>query len=93
MPHIIISGVILMSKREKLIEKLKNNPNNIKFETIQELLLFFGFKQRQPSSGSSHYTFILNSTIITIPKHKPLKSVYVKRVIDILEELGLINKE
>lgn len=32
--HIIILEMIQMSKREKLIEKLKNNPNNVKFETI-----------------------------------------------------------
>ena len=82
-----------MSKREKLIQKLKSNPDNVRFETIQELLLYFGFKQRQPSSGSSHYTFVYNSTIITIPKHKPLKRIYVKRVLEILEEIGLIDKE
>lgn len=82
-----------MSKREKLIQKLKSNPNNVRFETIQELLLYFGFKQYQPSSGSSHYTFVYNTTIITIPKHKPLKSIYGKRVLEILEDIGLINKE
>ncbi len=80
-----------MSKREKLIEKLRNNPNNMKFETIQELLLYFDFEQRQPSGGSSHYSFIYNNTvIITIPKHKPVKKVYIKRVLEVLEESGLI---
>lgn len=82
-----------MSKRDKLIHRLKSNPNNVRFETIQELLLYFGFKQRQPSSGSSHYTFVYNSTIITVPKHKPLKKIYVKHVIKILEDLSLIDKE
>ena len=82
-----------MSKREKLLAKIKNNPNNVRFETIQDILLFFGFKERQPSSGSSHYTYTYKSTIITIPRHKPLKKVYVTRVIQILEELGLIEKE
>lgn len=82
-----------MSKRDKLIQKLKRNPNNVRFETVQELLLYFGFKQHQPSGGSSHFTFLYKTTIITIPKHKPLKKIYVKHILEILEELGLIDKE
>jgi len=93
MPHIILLEVTLMSRRNKILEKLKNNPNNVRFETIQDLLLHFGFKERQPSGGSSHYTYTFKSTIITIPKHKPLKKIYVSRVLELLEELGLINKE
>ncbi len=82
-----------MSKRDKLLEKLKNNPTNVRFETIQDLLLHYEFKERQPSGGSSHYTYTYKSTIITIPKHKPLKKLYVTRVLELLEELGLIDKE
>ena len=82
-----------MSKREKMIQKIRNNPSNVRFELIQELLLYFGFIERQPSSGSSHYTYVYGEQIITIPKHKPVKKIYIKRVLAILEELGLIEKE
>ena len=39
-----------------------------------------------PSKGSSHYTFRkADSMSITIPKHKPIKRVYVKKVKEIIE--------
>lgn len=34
-----------MSQKEKLIQKLKNNPNNVRFEVIQNLLLSLGFTE------------------------------------------------
>jgi len=82
-----------MSQRDKLLNKTKNNPNNVKFETLQSLLLYFGFKERQPKSGSSHYTYTYNDYIITIPKHKPVNKIYVKKVLKILSELNFINEE
>ena len=84
---------VLMSKRDKLLLKLRNNPTNAKFETIQSLLLHFGFKERAPRGGSSHYTYTYKGTIITIPKHKPVKAIYIKKVLALLEELNLIEKE
>ena len=80
-----------MGKREKLIEKIKNNPNNVKFETLQNLLIYYGFSERQPKGGSSHYTYNYKDYIITIPKHKPVNKIYVKRVLEILLELDFIN--
>ena len=39
-----------------------------------------------PSGGSSHYTFRkANCMPITIPKHKPIKKVYVKKVKEVIE--------
>lgn len=38
-------------------------------------------------SGSSHYTFRKSGkNPITIPKHEPIKKVYVEMVCDIVEE-------
>ena len=76
-----------MSKRDKLLKSIRNNPANVKFETLQKLLLHFGFKERQPRSGSSHYTYTLNGYIITIPKHKPVNKVYVKQFLKLIDEI------
>ncbi len=46
-----------MGKKEKLLQKLKNNPANVKFETLQSLLLHYGFNERTPCGGSSHFTY------------------------------------
>jgi hypothetical protein len=46
-----------MGKKEKPLQKLKNNPTNVKFETLQSLLLHYGFNERTPRGGSSHFTY------------------------------------
>ena len=38
-----------------------------------------------PRGGSSHYTFRkIGNTPITIPKHEPIKKIYVKKVTDLI---------
>lgn len=80
-----------MSNRDKLVDKLKTNPNDVRFETLQSLLLYFGFIERQPKGGSSHFTYTYKNYIITIPKHKPVNKIYVKKVLEILTELNFIS--
>lgn len=76
-----------MTKKDKLINKIRNNPTNVRFETIQTILLDLGFKERQPKGGSSHYTYTLDNFIITVPRHKPVNKAYVKLVISVIDEL------
>lgn len=75
-----------MSKYQKLLEQIKNNPKNVNFETIKKLLTKLGYGYR--NSGGSHYVFNKdNYPTITIPYNKPIKAVYVKQVIRLIEEL------
>jgi predicted RNA binding protein YcfA (HicA-like mRNA interferase family) len=74
-----------MSKRTKLFEKLKNNPKNVTFAQIEKLLVSEGFILDRISG--SHHTFKKGRTIFVLPVHKNrVKTVYVKRVIEIIEE-------
>lgn len=77
-----------MSKKEKLLAKLKNNPHKIRFDEINKVLLSAGFIKRQPRRGSSHFTYVLNELIITIPFRRPyVKSRYIKEAVDLLDRL------
>ena len=78
-----------MSKQEKLLEKLRRNPKNVRFEDIDTLPAGLGFEKRQ---RGSHVTFSLNACgRITVPVKKPfILPVYVREVLDLLEEAGLI---
>jgi hypothetical protein len=78
-----------MTKREKLIEKLRNNPRNARFEQIDSLLTYYGFERRQTKSGTSHYVYKREGyPPITVPYKRPfINSVYVKQVIRILDEI------
>lgn len=81
--------MITITKKEKLINRIKNNPKTVKFEEIDKILLDVGFERRQPSGGSSHYTYVLEDKILTVPFKKPyVKVIYIKTAIKLLEELG-----
>ncbi|MBX3289478.1 MAG: type II toxin-antitoxin system HicA family toxin [Acidobacteria bacterium] len=74
-----------MAQRTKLFEKIKNNPNNVTFAQIERLLLREGFSLDRITG--SHHVFTRENVTFVIPKHgKQVKSVYVKRVIETLEE-------
>ncbi len=74
-----------MTKKDKLFEKIRNNPKNVRFSDIKKLLADEGFFLER-ITGSLHI-FRKDDIIFVIPQHKNLvKSVYVKRVIEIIEE-------
>jgi len=42
-----------MSKKAKLLERIRNNLKDAKFSEVQQLLKDVGFSERQPKGGSS----------------------------------------
>jgi len=78
---------INLSKRDKELEAIRNNPKNIKFETLQKILISKGFSETVPGGGSSHYTYHKNIYRITVVRNKPVNQIYVKQVIRIIDEI------
>ena len=76
-----------MGKRDKLLQDIRNNPRNIRFETIQKVLLSFGFTETTPGKGSSHYTYQRGIYRITVPKNNPVNQIYIKQAIKIIDQL------
>jgi hypothetical protein len=58
-----------MSKKEKALEKLRQNPKHVRFEELETVLLRLGFQKRQ--AGTSHAMFTFGNHIINVPKRKP----------------------
>ncbi len=79
-----------MTRRDKLYERIVNNPKDVNFDDLDILLKKNGFTRRQPSGGSSHYIYyhpeLPPGDKLSIPKAKPIKAIYVK------EAIMLINK-
>lgn len=74
-----------MSQIEKLLQKIENSPKNVSFETIKKLLENAGYECY--NSGSSHFQFRKSGfDTLTIPFKRPVKAVYVKKVVQILKE-------
>lgn len=75
-----------MSKREKLLEKLKKSPNNVTFDQVKKVLLNEDFILDR--TVGSHHIFKRGEVTFVIPVHgNKVKVVYIKRVVEIIEEL------
>ena len=73
-----------MPKKDKLLELLRNSPNNVTFGDIRKLLEFEDFVLDRISG--SHHIFKKDEMILAIPVHNNrVKSVYVRRVIELIE--------
>jgi predicted RNA binding protein YcfA (HicA-like mRNA interferase family) len=79
-----------MTKKQKLLQRLRQNPKNVRFEEIDSLLLALGFEKRQ---RGSHVTYIYQQqTRMTIPIRKPfILPVYVKDILKLLDESGIAD--
>lgn len=75
-----------MNQTEKLLERFRQNPRNVRFEEMDKLLLALGFEKQQKGS---HATYVLKGQgRITIPFRKPfILPVYVKEVLNLLDEM------
>ena len=70
-----------MSKWDKLIARICNLSKDLRFNELRKVLESYGYEMNAPRSGSSHYTFRKQGCMpITIPKHEPIKKVYVEMV-------------
>jgi hypothetical protein len=76
-----------VSKKEKLLEKIKNSPKNVRFEALRNILIGLGFIERQSRKGTSHYVYTKDDIILTIPKKTPVNQVYVKEALDAIEKI------
>ena len=75
-----------MTKREKLIDRMRGNPQGVRFEEIETLLLGLGFVKRR--GASSHVVFTRGPYQVIVPFRRPtVKPVYVKLVLALLDEI------
>jgi predicted RNA binding protein YcfA (HicA-like mRNA interferase family) len=76
-----------MSKWDKLINRVCSLSTDMRFTELRKILESYGYTINAPKSGSSHYTFRKpGKNPITIPKHEPIKRIYVEMVREVVEE-------
>lgn len=82
--------------KEKELQKIKNDPKSVTPERLETLCKKYGFMWRE---GSNHSitTHPLLQESFPIPRHKPIKPVYVKQIIKMIEKVieleeGLSNE-
>jgi predicted RNA binding protein YcfA (HicA-like mRNA interferase family) len=73
-----------MGKREKLIERLTNSPQNATFTDLRNLLGYEGFYL--DSINGSHHIFKYAETTFVIPVHNNrVKVIYIRKVLELIE--------
>ena len=82
-----------MSKWDKLLMRISNLSKDIRFDELRKVMESYGYKMNTPRRGSSHYTFRKpGCQPITIPRHEPIKKVYVEMVKEIVESEAMNNE-
>jgi hypothetical protein len=63
---------------------MRNNPRDWRIEDIKMIADHYAIDYRQP--GGNHVTFrFADQTKLTIPAHKPMKPIYIKKFIALLD--------
>lgn len=82
-----------MTKWDKLIAKILTLSKDLRFDELRKVLEGYGYEMHAPRGGSSHYTFRKpGCQPVTIPKHEPIKKVYVEMVRQIVESEASNNE-
>lgn len=77
---------INLSRWDKLLARVKELSKDLRFDELRKILEWYGYEMHAPRGGSSHYTFRKpGCSPITIPKHEPIKKVYVELVREVVE--------
>lgn len=75
-----------MSQWDKLLDRICSLSKDLRFNELRRVLESYGYEMKSPKGGSSHYTFRRSGYMpITIPKHEPIKKIYVQMVREIVE--------
>ena len=83
-----------MSKKQKLIDRLKSRPRDFEYEEAENLLRYLGFtKSNKGKTSGSRVKFTTGDVPIDLHKphpHKELKPYQINDLIDALEKGGFI---
>ena len=76
-----------MSKREKLLAKIRNNPKEVRFEDLTKVLEWYGFELKRVRG--SHHSYVRGHHNLTVSRRTPhLRSYIVKQALQIIDELS-----
>ena len=75
-----------MAKVGKQLDKMRNNPRDWRIEDIKAIAKRLDIDYRQP--GTNHVTSRTKlGKKLTVPAHKPIKPVYVRQFLELIDEL------
>jgi len=83
--NVCINKRYTLSKKDKLLKAMRNNPKDVRFEDLKRLLISYGYEAH--NSGGSHWVFRKDGHHDeVVPYKKPVKAYYVIRALRSLGE-------
>lgn len=70
---------------DKIIEKMKRQPNGIRPEEVEKVLKAYGYEPVRQKGSHKHYLNKETGDLITIKQESPLKKAYI---VDVLNRIG-----
>ena len=76
-------------RRDKLLEKMRNNPrDDWQIRDVEKLANRYGFSINRPGGGGSHVTLRHDSGLkLTVPAHRPIKPKYIQQLVQMIDQL------
>jgi hypothetical protein len=75
----------------KLLERMRrNSADDWQISDVERVCRQYGVSCAPPKGGGSHYKLELSdkSAILIIPARRPIKAVYIERLVKLLDKLG-----
>lgn len=82
-----------MTKIEKKLEKMRNNPKNWNVADLEIIASQFGITVRRGKGSHVTFSHSKSTDILTVPDHRPVKAVYIKKFIVLIELLEGVKYE
>jgi len=72
-----------MARKQKLLDKVKRNVRNTSLMDFEALINAYGYIEE----GSKHPKAIIGNYTMTYKRENPMKSCYVRELLDIIDSL------
>ncbi|WP_129127589.1 type II toxin-antitoxin system HicA family toxin [Geomonas oryzae] len=75
-----------MGTAEKQLERMRHNPRDWRIETLVAVATRYGVEIR--NHGGSHHVFSFPGIelAVTIPAHRPIKPIYVRQLVALIDQ-------
>ena len=84
---------ISMSKANKLLEQMRNNPRDWRIDDVKTVAEHFLLDWR--STGGSHHVFGIAGITekVCVPAHRPIKPAYIRQFVLLIDKVKELNHE
>ena len=82
-----------MNKAEKLLTQMRQNPRDWRIEDVKTVALYFSIECR--NTGGSHHVFGMRGIAekVCVPAHKPIKPVYIRQFMALIDKVKELSNE